>query len=184
MKLEFKKYSRAVLGMITAGLAFAFVTLTGHISISSDALRDEDKRQKIEDMYSGYKEEFHEVREISAQEAMALSADRGAILIDVREPGEQQISVLPGAIIAKEFKKNPAKYADRVKIAYCTIGYRSGKFAQKLQKDGILVYNLKGGILAWVHGGGKIYDGNGETNRIHVYGQKWNLAPERFEAVW
>ena len=83
-----------------------------------------------------------------------------------------------------EFIKDPAKYKDAVKIAYCTISYRSGKFAQKLQKKGIPVYNLKGGILAWVHDGGKVYDLNGETHRIHVYGRKWNLGPKGYQAVW
>jgi sodium/bile acid cotransporter 7 len=184
MKLNLKKHSRAILGMITAGLVFSFVTLTGHISISSDDLNDENRRQKIEDMYNGYKEEFLEVKDVSVQEAMVLAADGAAILIDIREPGEQQVSMLPGAITEGEFMKNPAKYEDGVKIVYCTISYRSGKFAQKLQKNGTVVYNLRGGILAWVHGGGKIYDRNGETRRIHVYGQKWNLAPEIFEAVW
>jgi sodium/bile acid cotransporter 7 len=46
------------------------------------------------------------------------------------------------------------------------------------------VYNLRGGILAWVHDGGTVYDQNGETRRIHVYGRKWNLAPNSYQAVW
>jgi sodium/bile acid cotransporter 7 len=44
--------------------------------------------------------------------------------------------------------------------------------------------NLRGGLLAWVHAGGKVYDANGETRRIHVYGRKWNLAPNGYDAVW
>jgi len=44
--------------------------------------------------------------------------------------------------------------------------------------------NLRGGLLAWVHDGGKVYDRNGETRRIHVYGRKWDLGPKDYEAVW
>ena len=177
-------YRRTILGLITAASAFAFITLMGQLSLSSDDLSDRDKRQKVTDMYNGYKKQFPAVHDISAQKVMALMAEGNTVFIDIREPREQQVSMLPGAITEKEFINNPAKYKDAVKIAYCTISYRSGKFAQKLQKKGIPVYNLKGGILAWVHDGGKVYDLNGETHRIHVYGRKWNLGPKRYEAIW
>ena len=184
MKKQFKTYRRTISGLFTAALAFASVTLMGQLSLSSDDLNDGDKRQKIEDMYNGYKKQFPDVRDLSAQTVMILTAEQKAVLIDIREPREQQVSMLPGAVTEKEFMNNPAKYKDAVKIAYCTISYRSGKFAQKLQEKGIPVYNLRGGILAWVHAGGKIYDQNGETHRIHVYGRKWKLGPKHYQAVW
>ena len=185
MNKQFKTYRRTFLGIATAVLAFAFVTLVGQLGLSSDERSDGDKRQKIEDMYNGYKKQFPDVRDISAQKLMILAAERKAVLIDIREPREQQISMLPGAITETEFMNDPATYKDAVKIAYCTISYRSGKFAQKLQKKGIPVYNLRGGILAWVHEGGKVYDQKGEeTHRIHVYGRKWNLGPKGYQAVW
>jgi sodium/bile acid cotransporter 7 len=177
-------YRRTILGLITAASAFAFITLMGQLSLSSDDLSDRDKRQKIADMYNGYKKQFPEVHDISAKKVMTLMAEGNAVFIDIREPREQQVSMLPGAITEKEFINDSAKYKDAVKIAYCTISYRSGKFSQKLQKEGIPVYNLRGGILAWVHDGGKVYDQNGETHRIHVYGRKWNLGPKRYQAVW
>ena len=177
-------YRRTILGLITAALAFTFITLMGQLSLSSDDLSDREKRQKVTDMYDGYKKQFPEVHDISAQKVMTLMAEGNAVFIDIREPREQQVSMLPGAITEKEFINDSAKYKDAVKIAYCTISYRSGKFAQKLQKKGIPVYNLRGGILAWVHDGGKVYDQNGETHRIHVYGRKWNLGPEGYQAVW
>ena len=85
MKKRLKKYSRPILGVVTAGLIFAFVTLTGHMSLSSNDLGDEDKRQKVEDMYNGYKREFPEVKDVSAQKAMALLTDGEAVFIDIRE---------------------------------------------------------------------------------------------------
>ena len=181
---KIKIYNLTLLGLIAAALAFAFVTLVGQLSFSSDDLSDKDKRQKIDDMYAEYKKQFPEVRDISPQMVMALRSEGKTVLIDIREPREQQVSMLPGAITEKEFMNNPAKYKDAVKIAYCTISYRSGKFVQKLQKKGIIVYNLKGGMLAWAHDGGKVFDQNGETHRIHVYGRKWDLGPKRYQAVW
>ena len=177
-------YRRLILGFITAVSAFAFVILMGQLSLSSDELSDKDKRQKVADMYNGYKKQFPEVRDISAQKLISLMAEQKVVLIDIREPSEQRISMLPGAITEKEFLNSSDKHKDAVKIAYCTISYRSGKFAQKLQREGIPIYNLEGGILAWVHDGGKVHDQNGETQRIHVYGRKWNLGPKRYEAVW
>jgi len=184
MKKQLKTYQRSILGLFTAALAFAFVTLMGQLGLSSEDWSDGVKRQKIEDIYNGYKKQFPDVRDLSPQKAMILAAERKAVFIDIRQPREQQVSMLPGAVTEKEFMNNPAKYKDAVNIAYCTISYRSGKFAQKLQEKGIAVYNLRGGILAWVHAGGKIYDQNGEAHHIHVYGRKWNLGPERYEAVW
>jgi len=39
-------------------------------------------------------------------------------------------------------------------------------------------------LLAWVHGGGKVYNGTSETLRIHVYSQEWDLGPDSYESVW
>jgi len=179
------KYRRTLWGLFAAGLAFAFVTLMGQLSLSSQELTDGEKRQKIEILYAEYKKEFPDVKDISAQQALdLLNGKTKFVFIDVREPREQGISMLPGAITEDEYLKNPGNYDDYIKIGYCTISYRSGKFAQKLQKKGIDVYNLRGGLLAWVHAGGKVYDRNGETHRIHVYGRKWNLAPGSYQAIW
>ena len=184
MEKQFTANRRTILRLFAAALAFAFLTLMGQLGLSSEDWSDGVKRQKVEDMYNGYKKQFPDVRDLSPQKAMILTAERKAVFIDIREPREQQVSMLPGAVTEKEFMNDPAKYKDAVKIAYCTISYRSGKFAQKLQEKGIPVYNLRGGILAWVHAGGKIYDQNGEAHRIHVYGRKWNLGPKRYQAVW
>ena len=53
-----------------------------------------------------------------------------------------------------------------------------------VKKKDFTLYNLRGGLLAWVHDGGEVVDEKGKTKRIHVYGRKWNLAPRSYEAVW
>ena len=92
--------------------------------------------------------------------------------------------MLPDSITSEEFLRDPSRYDAFTKIAYCTISYRSGKWAREMKNRGIRIINLRGGILAWVHDGGTVYDENGPTDRIHVYGPKWNLAPGAYEAVW
>lgn len=151
---------------------------------AADAAADAKKRARIEAMYRGYQKDFPEVEGIDPPEAMQLMREGKAVFVDVREPEEQRVSMLPGAITEQELLKNIQKYKDRILIGYCTISYRSGKLAQKLRDRGIVMLNLRGGLLAWVHAGGKVYDADGETRRIHVYGRKWNLSPEGYEAVW
>jgi len=184
MTEKLKLYRRTIWGLLTAVLAFAFVTLMGQQSLSSNDLSDAAKHEKIESLYADYQAKFPDLLDLTPQQAMNLMVDQKAVFIDIREPEEQKVSMLPGAITEKEFLNNYKSYEDHVKIAYCTISDRSGKFTDNFQKGGIPVYNLRGGVLAWVHEGGKVFDQTGETHRIHVRAQEWNLAPEQYEAVW
>ena len=145
---------------------------------------DADRRLKIAAMYQDYRQSFAEIPEIEPEQAMALARTEKVIFIDERKPAEQAVSMLPNAIPAETFLGDPSKYDDHIKIVYCTISYRSGLLARKMQSEGIEMVNLRGGILAWVHDGGTVYDGNSPTRRIHVYGSKWDLAPTNYQAVW
>ena len=152
---------------------------------ADEELSDSVKRQKIEVTYADYRESFPEVEDISAEQALLrLKEGLKTIFVDIRKSSEQAISMLPGAITGKAFLKNPEAYADHLVIGYCTISYRSGKLAQKLKKKGIRMVNLRGGILAWLHAGGKIYKNGQPVNRLHVYGKKWELAPSAYESIW
>lgn len=151
---------------------------------AGDDMSDAARRAEIEALYHDYKKEFPDVQDIEPAEAMQLLQEGKALFIDVREEKEQKVSMLPSAVTEKEFLKDPYRYRDRTLIGYCTISYRSGKLAESLRARGITLLNLKGGLLAWVHAGGKVYDRNGETHRIHVYGRQWDLGPKVYEAVW
>jgi len=184
MKKIFKIYwpLAALLWMAVLALAVGVLPArAGHVAaVPSDA----EKRQIIETMYVDYQKTFPEIPDMDPRPAMKQVKKRKMVFIDVRESKEQQVSMLPEAITVKAYLENPDKYKDHVKIAYCTIAYRSGKFAQKLKDRGITIINLRGGILAWIHDGGKVYSEHGQTNRIHVFGRKWDLAPKEYEAVW
>lgn len=151
---------------------------------ASEKLTDTQKLQNVYRMYEDYKKEFPTVEDVGSKEAMALMESTKVVFVDTRRSKEQKVSMLPGAVTEKAFKRNLEQYTDHVVIGYCTISYRSGKLARKLNKKGIKMLNLRGGMLAWVHEGGKVYDAKGETRRVHVYGKKWNYLPEGYEAVW
>jgi rhodanese-related sulfurtransferase len=164
-------------------LVFVLIGSANPIRAADDGV-DAQNRARIESMYSGYKKEFADVADIDVRDAMQLDAEGRAVFVDVRKKKERRVSMLPGAIGKQELLKDPEKFTDQTLIGYCTISYRSGKLARKLKSRGITMLNLRGGLLAWVHEGGKVYDAQGETKRIHVYGPKWNLAPKDYETVW
>ena len=178
------KYNRTVLSLIfTAWLVFFLISPTA-CSRAEEQMNESERRQKIETMYAEYKKEFPDVQDISPRRAMELADNQKVIFIDVREPDEQQVSMLANAVTDKDYLRDPEKYKDFVIIGYCTISYRSGLFVKQLQEKGVHAINLQGGILAWTHDGGKVYSQNKETDRIHVYGAKWNLAPDKYKTVW
>jgi sodium/bile acid cotransporter 7 len=168
-----------------AAILLVFVLFGSANSIrAADDEVDAKNRARIESMYDGYKKEFADAADIDIRDAMQLAAEGRAVFVDVRKKKERRVSMLPGAITKQELLRNPDAFKGRTLIGYCTISYRSGKLAQKLKSRGITMMNLRGGLLAWVHAGGKVYDAQSETKRIHVYGLKWNLAPKDYETVW
>ena len=142
---------------------------------------------RIDAMYEDYREDFPGIGEISAEElATMLEGDGKVVLVDVRESKERAVSIIAGSISEDTFEANRDQYPkDATIVVHCTIGYRSGKYVEKLQRRGIDALNLKGSILSWVHAGQPVETPEGEeTKRVHVYGQKWDLLPEGYEAVW
>jgi rhodanese-related sulfurtransferase len=127
---------------------------------------------------------------IKAAELKAILEDSNLVLIDVRKPREQEVSMLPHALtttgFAEKFRHGIPK--EKRLVVYCTIGYRSGKYAEELAKQGIKAENLEGGVLAWSFAGGKflVRDAKGEwseTNRIHVYDPEWNIVHPDYVGV-
>jgi sodium/bile acid cotransporter 7 len=146
-------------------------------------LTDEQKKTIVYKMYREYKKDFPGVKDIAPTEAMKLLKTGSVLFVDTRTDAEMKISMLPQAISEEAYLKNKGQYRDKKIVLYCTISYRSGKLAQSLKRQGMDVYNLKGGLLAWVLEGGKVYNQTDETKRIHVYGEKWNYPPSGYEAV-
>ena len=150
----------------------------------SEDLTDRQKLDRINEMYKDYKKSFPDTPDVSVEELIVMKENSNIVIVDRRKKKEQDVSMLPGAITAKEFEKNIERYRDKTIVVYCTIGSRSGHYAKRLQKKGISAFNLKGSILSWIHAGQRIVDKDGETRRVHVYGPEWNLVPDGYEAVW
>ncbi len=157
---------------------------TIHCKAQAPDLTPEERLAAIEKMYSGYQEGFPDVPEVEPAALAESLRDGSIVLVDVREPREWAISRISGAITQVDFERDKERYKDRPIVAYCTIGYRSGQFAQRLAADGFDASNLRGSILAWVHAGEPVVDDDGETKRVHVFGPQWDLLPDGYESVW
>ncbi len=149
------------------------------------AVRTEAERlEALERMIEETRQEFPDAPSLGLAEVGALHDDGRIVFIDARTPEERTVSVLPGAITVEEFLADPGRYSDRTAVAYCTVGYRSAQVTEQLNADGHEVYNFEGSILAWTHAGRVLESETGPTRRVHVYGERWNLVADGYEAVW
>jgi len=119
----------------------------------------------------------HSVPAVTVRDAYK---DRSQYLfLDAREIEEYRVSHIPDAIYIgydhfteKRLRTTPK---DTPLIVYCSIGYRSEKIGERLQKLGYTnVKNLYGSIFEWVNQGLPVEDPAGEaTTDIHTYDEKW-----------
>lgn len=145
---------------------------------------DAERLRRIERYYGLCARLLPRVPEISAAELSQRLRETRLAIVDVRTPQEQAVSMIPGAISQAEFERRKHEFRDAPVVAYCTLGYRSGKYAAKLRAEGFDALNLRGAILAWTHAGQPLIDAQGATRRVHVYGRKWNLVASGYEGVW
>ncbi|MEP0426885.1 rhodanese-like domain-containing protein [Rhodopirellula bahusiensis] len=105
------------------------------------------------------------------------------VLVDVRSEKEVNVSVIPGAITKSMYEKDDARYQGKLVIAYCTVGGRSGAYAEQLTRKGVKVQNYKGSILKWVDAGLPLVTLDGRpTNRVHTYSDRYRI-PDKYEQV-
>jgi len=165
-------------------LPLLYLIIFAQALVASEYLTDAAKKRKIDEMYEGYKKHFPKVKDFSAGQILQLMDRERIIFVDIRKTKEQAVSMINGAITEMEFRRNLSAYRDYIVIGYCTIGSRSGKLARKLKKKGINMFNMRGGILAWLHAGGIVHKDGKPVDRVHVYGRKWNLVPSAMKSVW
>ncbi len=98
------------------------------------------------------------------------------VLLDVRTAAEFEVShlqeaqrVQPGSpASAIQFPK------DQAIVTYCSIGFRSGAFAQTLARAGYThVLNLEGSIFKWANEGRPIYCDGKRVEKVHPYNKTW-----------
>lgn len=116
----------------------------------------------------------------------------GAVIADARELEEFQISHIPGAQYVGykdfDFANLDGVPKDAPIVLYCSVGYRSEKIGEKLQKKGYTnVYNLYGSIFEWVNQGNPVVDAlDNPTDKVHTYNAKWSkwLDDGAAEKIW
>lgn len=91
----------------------------------------------------------------------------GALLLDVREPGEWVAGHIEGASHVPLGDLDPLTVdRDRLVIAVCRSGNRSGKAAALLADAGIDVRNMAGGMKAWAARGLPVVDDTGRSGTV------------------
>jgi rhodanese-related sulfurtransferase len=115
----------------------------------------------------------------------AIADDPAAVRIDARDPAEMAVSTLPGALPLADVERDPAAFAGRRLVVFCTIGHRSGKAAASLRAQGLDAVNLRGGVLGWAWAGLPFVDAAGATTRrVHPWSPSWALLPAGYEAAF
>lgn len=96
------------------------------------------------------------------------------VLLDVRTPAEWNVSHLAGArqvdpkADAKTATNGVAK--DAPIVTYCSVGYRSGKMAERLRAAGYThVQNLEGSIFEWANEHRPLVHDGERVTRVHPY---------------
>lgn len=112
------------------------------------------------------------------------------VILDTREYSEYKISHLKNAIWVgyDDFSKKRIKSISKEKtiLVYCSVGYRSERIGEKLQKIGYQkVYNLYGGIFEWVNSGNNVYDKEGKiTTKVHVFDRTWGMWLQKGKKIY
>jgi len=175
-------------GRPAAGLPTLLLTLLLMLALAAcqrPPADDAARKQQMRALYDGYRQQLPDVAEIAPADALASWRAGEAVFVDARADAERAVSTLPDAVSEASFLADPARYAGKKIIIYCTIGYRSGLLARTLAKQGVPTVNLAAGILGWLHAGGPLVDVKDQpTKRVHVYGRSWDLAPLAYSAVW
>jgi rhodanese-related sulfurtransferase len=129
--------------------------------------------------------DFPEVKRITPSELAAWLNDRARpapLLLDVRTRPEYEVSHLRNAQHVEPDAAVSAIRADKDQpiVTYCSVGYRSGAFAEKLRAAGYTnVVNLSGSIFQWTNEGRPLVRDGEETDKVHSYNKTWGLLLQK-----
>ncbi len=117
---------------------------------------------------------------IRAQNLEDKRKSQKILLLDTRSPEEYGVSHIEGAKFIEYDRLNSSSFDGLDKettiVVYCTVGYRSERVGEKLQKEGFQeVYNLYGGVLQWANEGRPVVNDKGvRTDSVHTYSRHWS----------
>ena len=127
------------------------------------------------------RERFPSVAQVSTADLSAWLNDPKRdkpILLDVRTEKEFAISHLHGATRVEPSAKAEKVLAQlppgRPVVTYCSVGYRSSEFAERLKQAGVAeVFNLEGSIFQWANEGRPIEAEGHPADKVHPYNRKF-----------
>ena len=126
---------------------------------------------------------------VDAEAAQEIMANENVLILDTRTEREFEVSHIEGAqfVDFDSFRKKDMKEVDRNQkvIVYCSVGYRSERIGERLQKMGFTdVQNLYGGIFEWKNLGNEVVNEEGaETEKVHTFNADWGQWLDKGEKV-
>ena len=129
----------------------------------------------------------HSVKEVSVNE---VKDKKEVVFVDARERKEFEISHIKDAIFVgyDSLDLNPMEKVGKNKelIVYCSVGYRSEKVSEKLEKMGFKnVSNLYGGIFEWKNQGLPLVTiENKTTEEVHAFSKVWGIWLNKGKKVY
>ena len=146
--------------------------------LSCQAVRWSMVKMKIHRSFPG-------VAQISTAELAAWLDDSRRtppILLDVRTPAEYAVSHLPGAIRVQPGSKPDALHLplDAPMVTYCSVGYRSSDFGEKMLQAGYKnVRNLDGSIFAWANENRPLVHDGRPATQVHPFNAAWGTLLQK-----
>ena len=154
-----------------------------------EELTNEERCQRVSQYYT---EKYRDIPTMTFQEWTKEEAS--FFLVDARTAPERSVSMIEGAMTPTEFEEqltNDSIENKRV-LVYCTIGYRSGMEARRLQRKyrTLQIYNSDG-IVAYTHAQQKedaeaapplVDPATGKpTHNVHTFGSMWDFADRDYQ---
>ena len=124
---------------------------------------------------------FPDAPRIRTPELVAWLRDSGRQpprLLDVREPAEYAVSHLADAQRVEPGSDPTALGLPKTQpiVTYCSVGYRSAEYAEKLRRAGYThVRNLEGSIFAWANEDRPLVSDGQPVKQVHPYNRTWGL---------
>ncbi len=125
--------------------------------------------------------DFPNVKRITTTQLAAWLKDEKRVpplLLDVRTRAEFEVSHLQNAhhVEPNASAATIEQPWDRAIVTYCSVGYRSGGFAEKLRVAGFTnVVNLEGSIFQWANEGRPIFRDDRQVEKVHPFNRTRGL---------
>lgn len=164
-------YSMKYIKFIIAYMVLFSSCIFGQVNPEWPKVKDEKYNKRLNFLLSG---------SVPFMEVSTLESNiKEYTVLDTRGREEFEVSHIPGAVfVGPDFDLKIVENLDPEKpiVVYCSVGYRSEKYGEKLLKTGFVeVSNLYGGIFEWLNAGNDVSVGNEilKNKLIHTYNASW-----------